>query len=238
MKPTKLIICLVFLLASCRIDGRVADIAGQGLAGTTIYLSSENKTMETTTDGNGWFCFGDPTREAWRLPPGNYLITPSRPGYCFFPDNQMVSISSGTLGDLGEVWIPVSEVDFKSSNIVPFIGMYRLKDFTIKQNGKTMKYNVMPPGAHYMTLAQLLNIDSAGNINFLIGIYSDSNDVRISIKGKIVEVIDTKTIKFISSDGCIFNWNFELIGNSININLPKGAICSLNDYSLSSVWEK
>ena len=103
----KLFLCFVIvstlMFAGCYIKGRVVDRNGTGLAGVTITLSGD-ASMTTTTDSNGNYKRGSLSN---MLAAGGYTVTPSRSGYTFTPASANVTITTGVLGELGEVPLPV-----------------------------------------------------------------------------------------------------------------------------------
>lgn len=68
--------------SSCTIRGRVADSAGNGVAGAIV----SDGARSVTTDAQGYYLLTD-------VPPGTYTLTPSYDGYIFVPSARSITVS-------------------------------------------------------------------------------------------------------------------------------------------------
>lgn len=67
---------------SCTVRGRVADHAGNGVAGVTV----SDGTRSVTTDAQGYYALTG-------VPPGAYTLTPSYDGYVFAPSARSITVN-------------------------------------------------------------------------------------------------------------------------------------------------
>jgi len=104
-------------LTGCIIKGKVADQNGAGVPGVTVTLNGA-ASMTTTTDTGGNYQFGTVDNI---LSAGTYTIIPSGE---VTPETRTVSLTTQTLGELGDVPFPAFGVDFIAGGQADYSGIY------------------------------------------------------------------------------------------------------------------